>query len=154
MTKLLRAAGLALLLALSCAPAWATSVCSVAVTTAVTASIQTAVAGFGKPQAVTIQARFTYVASSATSVALYVQTTVDGTNWVDIAEFDFTTATAQKIVNVSGMTAVTTPTAVTDGSLSSNTTQAGVLGAQYRCKITSVGTYGAGTTVAVDILTR
>lgn len=130
-----------------------TALCSVAVTTAVSASIQTAVPGFGKPQALTIQARLTYV-SGGTSVACYVQTTLDGVNWIDIAEFDFTTASAQKVVNVSGLTAITTPVSVTDGSLTSNTVLQGVLGDQYRVKFTSVGTYGAGTTLAVDVYSR
>ena len=135
-----------------------TNLCNVAVTTAVTGSIQTPVTGFsgaaGGPQAVTIQAVFAYVASAATSCDAYVQSTIDGVHWNDIANFHWTTTSATQFVNVSGLTAVTTPTAETDGSLASNTTQAGFLGTQYRVKITSVGTYGAGTTVQIDIQTR
>lgn len=130
------------------------NLCNVAVTTAVTGSIQTAVTGFTSPQAVTIQAAFTYVASAATSVDAYVQTTIDGVHWQDIANFHFTTSSATQFVNVLGMTAVTTPATAADGTLASNTTQAGFLGTQYRVKITSVGTYGAGTTIQIDIQTR
>lgn len=130
-----------------------TQLCSTAVTSAVTQSIQTAVTGFGAPQALTIQARFAPV-SGGTSCDAWVQTTVDGTNWIDIAQFSFTTSAAQKIVNVSGMTAVTTPTSVTDGTLTANTVQQGVLGDQYRVKVTSVGTFAAGTTLTVDVYAR
>lgn len=131
----------------------ATSLCSVAVTTAQTGVAQTAVTGFGTPSSLTIQGRFTYVASSATSADVYVQSTVDGTNWIDIADFHWTTASASQVVNVTNA-ALTTPTAITDGSLASNTVLQGVLGAQYRCKVTSVGTYGAGTVIAVDVYAR
>jgi len=132
-----------------------TTLCSVAVTTAVTGSIQTPVTGFGKVTALTIQAAFTYVASSATSCDAYIQTSADGgTTWADIANFHFTTASATQIVNVSGLTAVTTPVAITDGTISNNTVQQGMLGDRYRVKITSVGTYGAGTTLAVNVQAR
>jgi hypothetical protein len=52
------------------------------------------------------------------------------------------------------MTAITTPATITDGSIPSNTSQDGVLGDQWRCKYTSVGTYGAGTTFSIDIQRR
>ena len=132
-----------------------TLLCSTAVTTAVTGSIQTPQTGFGKVTALTIQAAFTYVASAATSCDAYIQTSLDGgTTWADIANFHFTTASATNIVNVSGLTAVTTPTAITDGSIANNTVQQGILGDRYRVKITSVGTYGAGTTLAVNVQAR
>ena len=75
-------------------------------------------------------------------------------NWIDIAAIQNTTSTTQQFVNVLGMTAVTTPTTYTDGALTANTTVAGVLGLQYRCKLTSVGTYGAGTTFTIDVQPR
>ena len=132
-----------------------TTLCSVAVTTAVTGSIQTAQTNFGKVTALTIQAAFTYVASAATSCDAYIQTSADGgTTWADIANFHFTTASATQIVNVSGLTAVTTPVAITDGTIANNTVQQGILGDRYRVKITSVGTYGAGTTLIVNVQAR
>ncbi len=132
-----------------------TLLCNTAITTAVTGSIQTPWPGFGKVTALTIQAAFTYVASAATSVDAYIQTSLDGgTTWIDIANFQFTTASANKIVNVSGLTAVTTPTAITEGSLATNTVQQGVLGDRYRVKITSVGTYGAGTLITINVGAR
>lgn len=130
------------------------NLCNLAITTAVTGSIQTVYKGFSSPQAMTLQAKFTYVASAATSVDAYVQTTIDGVNWIDIAEFQFTTASATKVVNLSGLSTVTTPTAITSGSLTANTTQQGVLADWYRVVVTSVGTYGAGTTLTVDASAR
>ncbi len=132
----------------------ATNICSVSITTAVTGSAQTPQPGFGKPQALTVQAKFTYVASAATNAAVYLQTTVDGIQWMDIANFLFTTTSVTQYVNLSGMTTVTTPVTISDGSLASNTTVQGALGALYRCKLTTTGTYGAGTTVSIDVLGR
>ena len=129
-------------------------ICNLAITTAVTGSIQTIYKGFSSPQALTIQAKFTYVASAATSVDAYVQTTIDGTVWIDIAEFRFTTSSSTVVVNLSGLSTVTTPAAITSGSMTANTTQQGVLGDQYRVVVTSVGTYGAGTTLAIDVAAR
>src|SRR5574340_917901 len=107
MTKFFRSAlaALALSLCLS-APAFATNICNVGITTAVTGSAQTAVGGFGTPAGLTIQGRFTYVASAATSADVYVQTTVDGNNWADVADFHWTTSTAQSVVNLVGATVV------------------------------------------------
>lgn len=129
--------------------------CNVGITTALTGSAQAAVSGFGTPIALSIQVRFTYVASAATSVTARIQTTLDGgTTWVDIAAVGFTTASALKGVNVSGLVSVTTPASLLDGSLTSNTVQEGFLGDEYRVKIDSVGTYGSGTQLAVDVFAR
>jgi hypothetical protein len=130
-----------------------TNLCTASITTAQTAAIQTAVAGFGTPTSLSVQCKFAYVASAATSVDAYVQTTIDGVNWFDIANFHLTTASAFVAHNIPGATALTNQ-ALTDGTLANNTTVAGLLGAQYRVKITSVGTYGAGTTVAIDVFAR
>ena len=106
------------------------------------------------PRNITIQANFTYVASAATSVDAYFQTSLDnGATWVDVAEFNFTTASARKIANLSALTPKTTLVTPTDGSLSANTCVDGVLGPLFRVKYTSVGTYGAGTTLAIDVAT-
>lgn len=153
MRTFIRGAGLALAALLVGASAQATSICSTGITTAVTGSIQTAVTGFGKPTAISLQGRFSY-GSGGTSVDVYVQTSIDGTNWADIANFRWTTSGSAVLVNVSGLTAVTTPTAITDGAITANTIQQGFLGDRYRCKITSVGTYAGGTAVAIDAFTR
>jgi hypothetical protein len=44
--------------------------------------------------------------------------------------------------------------ACTDGTLAANTAKDGVLGALWRVKYTTVGTYAGGTTLNVDITTN
>lgn len=128
----------------------AKTICSLSITTAVTASVQTVATGFGKPLALDLQAKFTYVASAATSVTAYVQTTLDnGLSWMDVYCFQFTTASDTKVGNLSGLTPKTTPVSITDGTLTANTGLDGFLSDQYRVKVTSVGTYGAGTTLVI-----
>ena len=77
MLKFFRTALLAASFLVAGTPAFAgTTLCNLGITTAVTALVQNVVAGFGKPQALSLQARFTYVASAATSVDAYVQSTM------------------------------------------------------------------------------
>ena len=132
-----------------------TVLCNLGITAAVTASVQTAITGLTPRQALTVQAAFTYVASAATSVDAYVQSSINGgVTWFDVAEFNFTTASATKYQNVNADTAVNTATALTDGTMTANTSINGFLGDQLRVKITSVGTYGAGTQLRVDAFGR
>lgn len=102
-------------------------------------------------QRLTVQAKFVY-GSGGTSATAYVQTSLDdGSTWIDIACLQFTTSSATKIVNLTSGTAVTTVATPTDGSLTANTVVNGILGNQYRVKYASVGTYGGGTTLAVNV---
>jgi hypothetical protein len=97
-----------------------------------------------------VQANFTYVASSATTVDAYVQTSLDGgATWIDIIEFHFTTASARKVANVNAGTSVTSEATPTDGSLGAGDVVDGILGDQLRVKWVSVGTYGAGTSLVI-----
>lgn len=128
---------------------------SVQITSAATGTVTDPVTGFGKPAAASITARFSYVASSATSVTGRVQTSIDGgATWWDIAAFQFTTASGNTYANLSGHKEVNTPVALSDGTLTANTSINGLLGDRFRLKYDSVGTYGAGTTLRVDIETR
>lgn len=103
------------------------------------------------PRNLTIQGKFAY-GSGGTSVDAYVQTSLDnGSTWVDIAEFSWTTSAGTKIYNLSGGTAKTTAVTPTDGTLTANTAVDGVLGPQFRVKVVSVGTYAGATSVAIDI---
>ena len=103
------------------------------------------------PSNLVAQCAFTY-GSGGTSVDVYLQTSFDdGATWVDIANFHFTTSSGTKIINLSGNTAVTTAVTPTDGSMSSNTAQDGVLGSRFRVKYQSTGTYAGGTTLQVDV---
>lgn len=130
-------------------PAGATVLGSSPITTAVTNQISPKVIpGLGKLQSLSLIVTFNYV-SGGTSAKVYVQTTLDGVRWYDIASFAFTTAGAVKSAHITMGTGVTTATPTT-GTLADNTVQQGVMGDQIRYVITSVGTYGAGTTVEVD----
>lgn len=154
MIKFLRA--LAGALALILAPAAALASTPLLPPTTITSAISTpAVSGpmilNGAPRNLTAQATFAY-GSGGTSVDAYLQVTLDnGATWTDVANFHFTTASARKVINLSAATPVTTQVTPTDGSMTSNTAQDGVLGPQFRVKYQSSGTYAGGTTVRVDV---
>lgn len=125
------------------------------ITAAAAGVVSDPLTGFGKPSAATITGRFTYVASAATSVTVWVQTSIDGgATWWDIACIQFTTASANKYLGVNGQASISPAVDLSDGSLAINTAIHGLLGDRFRTKVTSVGTYGAGTTLTVDIETR
>jgi hypothetical protein len=102
------------------------------------------------PKKLTVQANFVY-GSGGTSVDCYVQTTLDnGSTWVDIANFHYTTSSARTIVNLSDDTPIAAPVTAADGGLTANTAISGILDAQIRLKITTTGTYAGNTSLAVD----
>ena len=129
------------------------SLADLPITTALTGSTQTAIENLEGMLAGTIQAKFAY-GSGGTSAKAYVQTTLDdGLTWVDIASFAFTTTSAMKIINLSGLTPKTTAVTPSDGALSDDTCVDGVLGDALRVKLTTTGTY-ANTTLSVKLIAR
>jgi hypothetical protein len=95
----------------------------------------------GDPKSVIVQASFTY-GSGGTSLKAWLQTSLDfGVTWCDIYCFSVTQTSAVNIINLSALTAVTTPYVVTDGTLAANTVKDGILGPMFRVKTTSTGTY-------------
>jgi hypothetical protein len=105
----------------------------------------------GMPRSLAVQGNFTY-GSAGTSVDAYLQTSLDGgTTWQDIANFHFTTSSLRKLINLSSTTPVTTQVASSDGALSANTAQDGLLGGLLRVKYASTGTYAGGTTLKIDV---
>lgn len=119
------------------------------ITTAVTAGTTTAVTGCARGKNLLLYCNFTY-GSGGTSVDVYVQTSLDGEQtWIDIAEFSHTTASLARVYNLTSVTPVTTVYTVTDGSLTANTAKDGIIGASYRVKYTTVGTYAGSTTCQV-----
>lgn len=115
-------------------------------TTALTASAQTAITGKDGVSACGVMCEFVY-GSGGTSCKVKVQTSLDGgTTWFDIAQFDFTTSSAKKYANLQTIAAK----AVTAyAALSAEGVNDGLLGPRLRVEITSVGTYAGSTTVAV-----
>jgi hypothetical protein len=122
------------------------------ITTAVTGVTSAVVgSGSGAPGGLLIDIDFVY-GSGGTSGKVWVQTSLDGSSWVDIANMTFTTASKRRLMNLSADTPVTTPYTATDGTLADDTVKDGLIGAIYRAKYTTVGTYGGGTTLSVTIL--
>ena len=118
----------------------------------------------GTPRNLAVQANFVY-GSGGTSVDVYIQTSLDGkATATDIANFHFTTSSARYGCNITTSEPLGTPlssatapdkqtpnNALTDGAMSSNTAQDGLLGPYVRVKYQSSGTYAGGTTVQVDV---
>ena len=127
---------------------------NISITTALTAAVTQALqTKDGNPEAVLLQANFTY-GSGGTTASAWVQTSVDqGVTWIDIANFSFTTASARTTFNLSALTPVTTQYTPTDGSLTANTAKDGQIGNLFRVKTTTTGTY-VGTTLRIDAVVR
>lgn len=100
-------------------------------------------------QALTLYAGFAY-GSGGSTCAVIVETTLNDVDWVQIARFDFTTASAARVANLSGFLSKAV-TAVS--ALGSEGVNDGVLGPKMRVRITSTGTY-ANTTVSVRAALR
>ena len=92
-------------------------------------------------------ASFVY-GSGGTTAKFWVQTTIDGTIWHDIANFAFTTASLNKEASCLGLAAHTHRT-VTDVTLADNTVINGFLGNKLRVKYTTTGTYAGDTTIEI-----
>lgn len=120
------------------------------ITTALTNSVpQDAIVLPKAPKALVVQFNFTY-GSSGTTVLAHLETSLDnGTTWIEIAEAAFTTASARKGYNLSALTPVTTVYDMTT-ALASNASKDGILGDQFRVKLTTTGTYAGSTTIAVS----
>ena len=128
-----------------------TMLASLAITGAVSAQVTPALQlRDGPSETMALQANFTYGSGGAT-VSAWVQTSLDdGVTWVDVANFSLSTSSAREAVNLSSLTTITTPAALTDGSLASNTTVDGLIGALWRVKYTTTGTYAGSTTLRID----
>lgn len=130
------------------------TLCDLAVTSALAGTTTAVKDGFGDVTALTVTGQFTRIGGGAT-VDVWVQTSIDqGLTWIDIANFHWTVASAAVAVNVSGLVSITAPVAITDGALAANTVREGILGDRFRTKITSTGTYDAGSRVAINISSR
>jgi hypothetical protein len=103
--------------------------------------------------AATIEANFTYGSSGGTTAKVTVETTLNqGTTWIEVARFAFTTASKQSVVNLSGLTAVTT--VYTPAALSDDSVKDGILGDRFRAKVTTTGTYVGNASVTVRLQAR
>lgn len=134
---------------------------SVAITTAVTGSVITAgvsPAGvaqsfldrFEGMEALAIYVGFTYGAGGTTAV-LKVQTTFDDVEWIDIARFDFATASRSAVANLSALLSKAVTTVAALGAEGVND---GLLGAKLRAILTTTGTYTTNTSIKVRVAAR
>jgi hypothetical protein len=109
--------------------------------------------GFERVESLTLLAKFTY-GSGGTNATAYVQTSLDGgSTWVDIANFQFTTATATRAYHLTAaaVTSIATPT---EGTLTANTAVNGFLGSLYRVKLTTTGTYAGSTSLVIFAIAK
>lgn len=119
----------------------------VTVTTAATTSCNPVTALTGM-QSLTVWLKLAY-GTGGTTVKAYIQTSLDGGNtWEDVACWAPSNANATKRWNFSALTPVTTPVAPTDGAMTDNTAQDGILGDRVRLKVVSTGTYAGPTVVS------
>jgi len=108
----------------------------------------------GGVRALDLQARLDVVGSPGTSAKAWVQTSIDGgATWCDLACFAFAASSAAKTARLPGVS-LKSPAAVADGSLADDSVSDGPFGERFRVKVTSVGTYGAGTTLTLAAIPR
>lgn len=100
--------------------------------------------------AVTLFCNFTW-GSGGSTVTVYVETTLDEVNWIQIARFDFTISSDAKRCNLSGLTPVGVASV---GTLSANSVLDGILGDRLRARVTTTGVYAGNTAIAVRASVR
>lgn len=123
---------------------------AVNLTVALSAQAQSRLEDLDGIAGVTLECDFNYGSGGTTCIVL-AQTSLDGgTVWLDIARFDFATASRKAVCNLSGLLskAVTTYAA-----LSAEGVMDGVLGPMLRAVVSSTGTY-VNTTVALRASVR
>jgi hypothetical protein len=129
--------------------------------TLLSATLSTAVTGVtpgsimvaGRVESLTLQGTIT-VAGGGTTAKAWVQTSLDGgVTWADIANFAFTTSTAVRIYHLTyaAVTSIATPT---DGTLADNTAVNGILGEQFRVKLTTTGTYTGASSFVIYAISK
>lgn len=94
-------------------------------------------------------------AGGGTTCKAWVQTSLDGMNWMDVVCFAFTTTSANKraVVAACGATG-TSAVAVTDGALADDTIVPHLMGDYWRVKLTTTGTYSGASSITILASTR
>ena len=122
------------------------------ITAARALALLTPISGLEGMSAVTIEAAFAYGSGGATA-SIIVGSSLDSSlaAWRHIARFDFTTASAVKMANISGLTAKGI-TAYND--LASEGVQDGFLGNVLAAYVVTTGTYGGSTLLTCRVAVR
>jgi hypothetical protein len=103
-------------------------------------------------KAATLQVTFTY-GSGGSTLKCMIETTLDqGQTWVEVARAAFTTASAEKLFNLSALTEKLA--AYAPAALSDDVGLSGFFGDRWRAKVTSTGIYGGNTSVSVRMNAR
>lgn len=124
------------------------------VTTPVAETTYTVVSGLARAKSIGLQCSFNYGAGG-TSCSVYVQTSFDGgITFCDVANFTFTTNSANSYYNISGLTPVTQQATLGSGLLGANTCIDGIVGDQWRVLLSSTGTYSSNTYLQVFAVAR
>lgn len=100
----------------------------------------------------TLSVNFNY-GSGGTSIKVLIETTLDqGTTWTEVWRCALGTASEQNVVNLSGLTPLTTP--YTPAALTDDTVKDGIFGDRFRARILTVGTYAGNTSLAIRMHPR
>lgn len=103
--------------------------------------------------AASVSFNFNYGSGGGTLKAILETTINQGATWIEIARVAFTTSSAEKVVNLSGLTPVTTVYAPV--ALSDDTVKDGILGDRLRVSILKASTdYAGNTSLAVRLNPR
>lgn len=113
-------------------------------------SLLTPITGLAGMQALNLEASFQYGAGGSTCSAIVAVSPDSGTTWRHVARFDFTTATAVKWCNLSGLAS---KAVTTYQDLASEGVTDGLLSDQIAVYVVSTGTY-TGTVLTVRGQTR
>lgn len=127
---------------------YVTLLASTTITAAVTGVTTTPLTKYDGAHYIIFESIFTY-GSGGTTAKFWLQTSLDGSTWIDIANHAFTTASAKKVSAVSIYTALTAGTTPGDAALADNTIVDGLFGKSFRLKYTTTGTYAGGTTIEI-----
>lgn len=103
--------------------------------------------------AASISINFTYGSSGGTSIKVLIETSLDqGVTWTEIWRCALGTVSEQNVVNLSGLTPLTTP--YTPAALTDDTTKDGIFGDRMRARIVTVGTYAGNAALSIRMHAR
>jgi hypothetical protein len=101
--------------------------------------------------AVSLEASFKYGSGGTTCAAIVLTSFDGGTTWRQIARFDFTTASATKVANLSGLLS---KAVAAYADLASEGVNDGLLGDRLAARVISTGTYAGSTTLSLRASVR
>lgn len=104
--------------------------------------------------AATIAASFVYGSGGDTLKVIIETSANQGTSWIEVARLAFAMASAEKVVNLSALTPVTTVYAPT--TLSDDTVKDGVFGQRWRARIVkgAGAVYAGNTSLSVRLIAK